>query len=237
MDTIILYTCLVAKMHTPAPISLWPEVNVENSANPHYQPKYTSKHLSKAGGTFLRALLKGVIPFSLFRYTSDDAPLPVSYTQHEPRFVAVTMRNVCDMYLSFASFNPGKAYAFGANQTVGPFPFKSNNYQKSLNSANFKEWLLNARRKHTNAGFHSFYFHGNVVVPECYYHNVHTKPFYAPNPKEAELTTACDRSLTRIPNDLRAFDPMQVARCWLFHETLLEDVRQCFNLAAQYFAG
>lgn len=227
MNGILLCACLAAKLHAPTPISLWPELKAENMENPHYQPKFTLKHLTKSGGTFLHALFKEIMPPSLLRYTSDDTALPVSTAKHKPRFVAVTMRNVCDVYLSFASFNPGKAYAFGTNQTVGRYPFQSNNYQKLLSPTAFKEWLLNARRKHTKSGFYSFYFHGNVVNPDCYYHNVHTKPFYAPNPNEAELTIACDLSLTRIPDDLRTFDPTRVARCWLFHETMMEDVKRC----------
>ena len=203
------------------------------------------KHLTKAGGTFLRLLFDAVIkpypgvdgqkPSSRFQYTNDDTPInpkrPGKKIWERP-FIVVTMRNICDLYLSFASFGPGKAFAYGVNQTSGPFPFgaKGNKIPQPITPENLKLWMLNARRTYTHAGFYSFYFHGEVVAPECNFNRVHTKSFQMPNPKEQELTAACDRNATRIYEDLRTYDPMTFARCWLFHETLLDDVRECLKV-------
>lgn len=228
----VLHKTLLAKSSNPP---------LKKYNDPRYQPKFVMKHLTKAGGTFLRVLLEAVISDNpadgrpRFHYINDDNPLnsvAPGKAPHERDFLAITMRNVCDLYLSFASFGPGKAYAYGINETVGPY----SDAQKKLLSgttmrpADFKTWMLNARRKFSSAGFYSFYFHGHIVTPECYYNDVHKKSFQRPNPKQAELTEACDRSPTRIQEDLRTFDPMYVARCWLFHETLLDDVRQCLQV-------
>jgi hypothetical protein len=58
------------------------------------------KHFTKAGGTFAKTLLAQLLPEN-FHYVSDDASLAPVRTEHAlGMWRAITVRNVCDLYVS-----------------------------------------------------------------------------------------------------------------------------------------
>ena len=68
------------------------------------KPKFVMKHLTKAGGTFLRIVLERILDSMHRHVTEDDTPMsPGSLRVTNKQFTAVTMRNVCDLYESCAA--------------------------------------------------------------------------------------------------------------------------------------
>ena len=76
-----------------------------------------------------------------------------SKSKHK-QFTAVTMRNVCDLYLSFCAFHSIKSYGYG--ETVAPYPFENSYAPKPLTAEELAPWILNARRKGSLVGYYTW---------------------------------------------------------------------------------
>lgn len=182
-------------------------------------PRFYYKHLTKAGGTFGRALLNAVFADEDF-YTinEDDAALPPPEQRTQEAFVAVTMRNPCDLYVSFANFHPGKAFAYGP--TYGPNPLGNDRGPYSV--AALREWLLDSRLP-DGTGFYSYYFWSLVIAPEC------AGWFQKGRNHEPHPSSGVCNNSTRIALDLQKFSPQKLAQCWIFQETMMNDFRRCLK--------
>jgi hypothetical protein len=87
----ILHRAMDATKRTQIPRELAPRENVP----------FVLKHFTKAGGTFTKTLLAKLLPKNNFRYISDDASLAPAHADHAlGMWRCVTMRNVCDLYVS-----------------------------------------------------------------------------------------------------------------------------------------
>merc|ERR1712013_123763 len=126
------------------------------------------------------------------------------------------MRNPCDLYVSFANYNPNKAY--GYVQTRGENPLLGRRVGM-LEVSEFEKWLLNSSLL-DGTGFYSFYFWQSVIQPEC--HNF----WKLPNDKRRELEDRCENA-TLMQKQLRDFSPTSIAHCWIFQETMMDDFRVC----------
>lgn len=183
-------------------------------------PTLYYKHLTKAGGTFGRRLIETVfLSRANFAIDEDDSGLPPENARRN-LFLAVSMRNPCDLYLSYMHFHPAKAFSYGP--TFGPNPVGKAKGPFAVDQ--LKEWLLNARLPgHT--GFYSYYMWSLLIRPECadwHRRRNETRP-------SADL---CDNE-EQIRSDLGAFSPKTLAQCWIFMETMMDDFRTCFEAYEQ----
>lgn len=192
------------------------------------RPLFYMKHLTKAGGTYGGFLMDTVIKKTNWRVNRDDGEM--GKHNKKSHFVVVTMRNPCDLYVSFANYNPNKAYGYGI-ETMGANPVLGRPVGQ-LSVSEFEKWMLNARSPH-GFGFYSFYFWQSVIRPEC--HNF----WRLPTDKRTWKTARCE-NISRVIDDLKEWSPTTLAHCWVFQETLIDDFRVCLKAYEQtsgYAAG
>ncbi|CAK0889222.1 unnamed protein product [Prorocentrum cordatum] len=115
------------------------------------KPLFYLKHLTKAGGTFGQFLVQTVVAPDRWRVNADDGELRLN--EKKSHFIAITMRNPCDLYVSFGNFCPHKAFNYGG-PTRGPDPVMGIG---DLPDEDFEAWFRNSQRM-DGTGFYSFYF-------------------------------------------------------------------------------
>merc|ERR1712008_56671 len=163
-------------------------------------------------------LMRQVLPANRVYFHNDDACLDLRVKKQE--FVVVIVRNPCDWYVSWAHNNPGKAFGY-KQETFGP-----NNLGRGrkppLSMDEFRTWLLNVRFP-DGKGFMSFYIWQMLIAPECYQsHIMHAKG------KQENRWPRCS-NVTQMWAELSAFQPPELAHCWIFHESFMEDFRNCLR--------
>ncbi|CAE7265561.1 unnamed protein product [Symbiodinium sp. CCMP2456] len=185
-------------------------------------PTFILKHNSKAGGTFSRVLLKAVFKNRAhLQYIDDDNILPPNATKFH--FVAVLMRNPCAWYVAWANECPTKAYDF-RRPTFGPNPFQPMGYlERHTTQQEFQDFVLNTRSP-DGIGVIGFYFWQSIIAPVC--HLWHQRQAEGKKVYEGATPERCN-STDRIRQDLAAADPRKLAHCWIFQETLMDDLREC----------
>lgn len=187
--------------------------------------RFLLKHLTKAGGTVVRFIAESVLAENHFGYRGDDSEF---HRYLFPKnFVVMVMRNPCDLYVSFANFHVRKAFGYGPN--TGPCPWKelpNRTEEPEAHLAAFEQWLYNIRRV-DGTGFYSFYIWQEFIDPTCH---------GGWNLNESERQR-CLYNATQMRQELRAFNPLNYANCWVFHETMWEDLRFClraYELTSSY---
>lgn len=124
------------------------------------KPTFVLKHLTKAGGTFFKILIRQVLDRQFWKIVGDDAPMHALTAQYslervqKSEFVAVTMRNPCDVYLSFCAFHAIKSFGYG--ETALDYPFEQAYAPKPLTAPLLKEWMLCSRRKGSLVGYYTW---------------------------------------------------------------------------------
>ncbi|CAE7790979.1 unnamed protein product [Symbiodinium sp. CCMP2592] len=196
-----------------------PKIQRVESGNP---PTFILKHNSKAGGTFSRVLLKAVFRNRVhLQYIDDDNVLPLNATTFH--FVAVLMRNPCSWYVAWANECPTKAYDF-RRPTFGPNPFQPMGYlERHTTQQEFQDFVLNTRSP-DGIGVIGFYLWQSIIAPVC--HLWHQRLAEGKKMYEGATPERCNNT-DRIRQDLAAADPRKLAHCWIFQETLMDDMREC----------
>ncbi|CAJ1333660.1 unnamed protein product, partial [Effrenium voratum] len=199
--------------------------NVQPEVRFQAMPTFVLKHNSKAGGTFSRTLLKAVFKFNpskkaLWKIIDDDNALFPN--DKKKNFVAVLMRNPCAWNVAWANECPTKAWDFGrptfAANPLGPMGY----LERHTTDTELRNWMLNARSPE-GLGVISFYLWQSMVCPKCW--GWHRKVKEGLNPKEGEH---CNSS-HRAQQDMAVMNPQSLAHCWIFQETLMEDMRVCLT--------
>merc|ERR1719362_2253767 len=197
----------------------WPKVRQNITFGPKANPLFLVKHFTKAGGTFARWVLMQAVKENKYSWNIDDSSL--SMKQRRESFTVVIVRNPCDWYISWAHFNAGKAFNY-KQETFGPDPFPPGGKPGQLDRDDFKKWFTNVRFP-DGKGFLSYYVWHTFIAPECFM--LYSKHFKG----EADPNWPRCSNRTHMWEDLANFKPLEQAHCWVFHETFMEDFRNCLK--------
>lgn len=188
------------------------------------EPRFIIKHLSKAGGTFSTWLARKVVNQNYLTAIEDDRVLP-KYL-YPTDFLAITMRNPCDWYVSWAHGAPKKIWGY-KNPMFGPNPVNPPvGYRIGpISEEEFHDFVLNSRAP-DGLGFLSWYFWHLIVEPDCNHFTL--RQLKKENFKKNETPGKC-LNYTRIREDWKTLDPMRFAHCYIYQETAMSDWRYCLE--------
>ena len=238
-----MYTCNPIRAHPGencADAPMWEEENSPRSENtgntstsmlwghpppwPCAEPPcFVLRRMSKTGGTFADNVLQQMVPPKHLGTVKDGRPVPCAvWRARNDIFIVGTMRNPCSWYTSLASFHSAHPHLDPKKGAAWASGHRVDNVQAALLSGNatrgqavLSNWITSARSRH-GVGYFTYHFWTSWLRNECF-----GVPVTCQNCSEQALM-----------RDLQLHPPLpeRLADCWLYDDTLVEDLERCLQL-------